>query len=178
MPPNDFHSDDAWQRSVRDTVLVPLFYERPQAGRYVLLDKGRFATFIQRRTAADTIVQSRDGGVVAIEEKIVRWKGRAYTAFCLETESCTVEGHESPGWMRYGEADYLLYCFQQLDRSLSCYLIEFQPLKAWFWTCEDAFPAFQMNERNRTKGRVVPIDAVCAAVPVVSFSLAPESEPV
>ena len=171
MPRNDFHSDDAWQRGLRDAILVPQFYQRRNAGRYVLMDKGRFATFVQRRAAVDTIVQSRDGGVVAIEEKIVRWPGRQYTAYCLETESCTVPGHESPGWMRYGKADYLLYCFEQEHGGLACHLIPFQPLKEWFWPREETFRVFQMQERNRTRGRIVPIADVQSAISVGRFDL-------
>lgn len=171
MPRNDFHSDDAWQRSVRDSVLVPQFYERRNTGRFVMMDKGRLATFLQRRMAVDTVVQAKDGGVVSIEEKIVRWRGRPYTAYALETESCTVPGHESPGWMRYGEADFLLYCFQQADESLDCHLIDFPALRAWFAPRQDEFPLFQMQQRNRTRGRVVPIRAVSEAVSVVRFAL-------
>jgi len=171
VPPNDFHSDDAWQRGVRDAILVPQFYRARVDGRYVLMDKGRLSVFLQRRMAVDTIVQGRDGAAVGIEEKIVRWPGYTYTAYCLETESCTVPWHESAGWMRYGEADYLLYCFQQADESLICDLIEFQRLREWFWPLEATFPEFQMTTRNRTHGRKVPIAQVRANVPVVRFRL-------
>lgn len=172
MPRNDFHSDDAWQRSVRDTILVPQFYERRNAGRYVLMDRGRLATMLQRRHAVDTIVQAKCGGVVAIEEKIVRWRGRPLTAYALETHSCTVPGHESPGWMHYGEADYLLYAFQQADESLDCHLLDFPELRVWFAPREESFPTFQMPTRNRTRGRVVRFSAVPDSLLVARFSLA------
>jgi hypothetical protein len=171
---NDFHSDDAWQRGVRDRILVPQFYHARTGGRFVMMDKGRLSVFLQRRMAVDTIVQGKDGGAVGIEEKIVRWQGREYTAYALETHSCTVEGHESPGWMRYGEADFLLYCFQQADESLRCHLIDFPKLKAWFWPIEEQFRIFQMKERNRSRGRVVPIAAVKESVPVSVFHLSSE----
>ncbi len=172
MPPNDFHSDDAWQRGVRDAILVPQFYRARVDGRYVLMDKGRLSVFLQRRMAVDTIVQGRDGAAVGIEEKIVRWPGYAYSAYCLETESCTVAGHESAGWMQYGEADYLLYCFQQADESLLCDLIQFQRLREWFWPIEASFPTFQMPTRNQTRGRKVPVALVREHVPVSRFRLA------
>ena len=171
---NDFRSDDAWQRDLRDRILVPQFYQRRSPGRFVLMDKGRLATFMQRRMAVDTISQGRNGEAVSIEEKIVRWKGRHYTAFCLETESCTVPGHGSSGWMAYGEADYLLYCFHQIDDSLDCHLINFQRLKEWFWPLEETWQVFQMTERNRTRGRLVPISHVESAVPYRGFALSEE----
>lgn len=172
MQHNDFHSDDAWQRRVRDEILVPQFYESRSKGRFVLMDKGRLSTFLQRRMAVDTIVQAKDGGAVGIEEKIVRWPGYVYIAYCLETDSCTVPGHESAGWMWYGEADYLLYCFQQECGGLQCHLIEFQPLREWFWPLAESFKVFQMPTKNRTRGRLVPVADVAASVPVVRFFLA------
>ncbi len=171
---NDFSSDDAWQRDLRDRILVPQFYQCRSPGRFVLMDKGRLATFMQRRMAVDTITQGKGGLAVSIEEKIVRWPGYPYNAFCLETESCTVPGHESSGWMAYGESDYLLYCFHQNDDSLDCHLIDFQRLKEWFWPLEETWPVFQMEKRNRTRGRLVPILQAEAAVPCWRFALSEE----
>jgi len=168
---NDFHSDDERQKGVRDAILAPLFYQQRSPGRFVFMDRGRLADVLQRRMAVDTVLQARDGRVVSIEEKIVRWPGYDYSAYCLETESCTVPGHESPGWMRYGQADYLLYCFQQADDSLNCHLIDFPKLRSWFAPVETTFPIFQMPTRNRTRGRKVPISAVRVAVGVVAFNL-------
>ena len=170
---NDFYNDDAWQCDIRDRILVPQFYQKRCNGRYVLMDKGRLATFMQRRMAVDTIAQLKGGEAASVEEKIVRWpkSGRAYTAFCLETESCTVPGHKSSGWMVYGEADYLLYCFHQKDDSLDCHLIDFQRLKEWFWPDEETWPVFQMPTQNRTRGRLVPISRVDASVPCWRFAL-------
>lgn len=106
---------------------------------------------------------------VCIEEKIVRWpasRGKPYDAFCLETRSCTVAGHESDGWMRYGQADYLLYCFQQREGSLDCHLIDFLKLQEWFWPREREFPSFgPLDTLNRTEGRKVPVKLVQAHVP-------------
>lgn len=159
---SDFRRDDDWQRKMRDAVLAPELYGKySRDGRYVFIDKGRCATLIQKRFAVDTIVQGRRGDAICIEEKIVRWPGYAYTAVCLETHSCTVPGHESDGWMKYGEADYLLYCCAQANDDLDCWLMEFQPLKQWFWSCADEFPDFQMaNTLNRTKGKKVPIQRI------------------
>ncbi len=161
-----FARDNEWQRGVRDRVLAPGFYgSYAVEGRYVFIDKGRLATKLQREFAVDTIVQGKNGAAICIEEKIVRWPGRKYTAFTLETQSCTVPGHESAGWMTYAEADYLLYCFEEADGSLDCYLIDFPKLQEWFWKRDTEFPIFHMTTENRTTGRVVPIMVVCAAVP-------------
>lgn len=171
---NDFERDNAWQRTMRDTILAPSFYgEYAQDGRYVFVDRGSLATTLQKRYAVDTIVQGKDGAAVCIEEKIVRWPGRPYTAFALETESCTKPGYESPGWMVYGKADYLLYAFaNQNETALASYLVDFPKLKEWFWPRVDSFPVFQMKKTlNRTRGRVVPIEDVCKAVPVWTHQL-------
>lgn len=173
MAANDFHSDDEFQRRVRDEILIPQFYETRFDGRFVLLDKGRFSTILQRRFAVDTVVQSKDGMAVAIEEKIVRWPGYPYQSYFLETDSCTVSGHDSKGWMHYAEADYLFYCFQQEDGGLSADLIEFQKLKEWFWPRAEAFKFSRMQTKNRTAGRLVPIQAVRDAVPVSRLRFAP-----
>lgn len=169
---NDFATDDLWQKRIRDTILAPAFYARySNQGRYVFIDKGRLASILQKRFAVDTIVQGRSGGAVCVEEKIVRWPGRVYDAMTLETESCTVEGHESPGWMTYGEADYLLYCFESESGGLRCYFIDFPELKKWFWPRESTFPTFQMQQRNRTRGRVVKIASIQAGVKTWAFEL-------
>lgn len=157
----DFDRDNIWQRQVRDAVLAPQFYGSYAAdGRYVFIDKGRLALTLQKRFAVDTFVQGRDGAAIAIEEKIVRWKGYAYDSYALETHSCTVPGYESDGWMRYGCADFLLYAFMRPDR-LVVHLIDFPSLQAWFWRRVDTFPEFRMaNTSNKSAGRKTPIAAV------------------
>jgi hypothetical protein len=166
---NDWLEDDKWQKEQRDVLLAPFFYgQHARDGRYVFMDKGRLATVLQKRFAVDTVMQCKSGASVCIEEKIVRWKGKVYDAICLETHSCTKEGHESDGWMVYGEADYLLYCMQQADGSLHAYLIDFPKLKEWFWPRVDSFAVFgPLKTLNATKGRVVPLADIHAGdVPI------------
>lgn len=164
---NDFERDNAWQLRMRDEILGPNFYgPHSLGGRYVFIDKGRLTSTLQQRYAVDTIVQTKEGRAVCIEEKIVRWpkNGQPHTAFALETESCTVDGHESPGWMRYGKADFLLYCFQTAEDDLDCYLMKFPELQAWFFTVDETYPRFgPLSTLNRTQGRVVPIADVFEA---------------
>jgi hypothetical protein len=169
---NDFERDNAWQRQVRDEILAPGFYGKYASdGRYVFVDKGRLATTLQRRYAVDTILQGSDGRAVCIDEKIVRWPGYVYESFCLETHSCTVPDHESDGWMRYGQADYLLYCFQIENGDLDSYLIDFPKLQAWFWPHAETYPEFQMRTLNRSAGRLVPIAEVSLVVPTWHFRI-------
>lgn len=160
---NDFERDNAWQLQVRDRFLAPFYGRYSLEGRYVFVDKGRCARLIQKRMAVDTIAQSRRGGAVCIEEKIVR---REYPCFFLETESCTKPGHESSGWMTYAEADYLLYCFETASGSaLKCYLIDFPALKEWFWKEHGRFRRHQMRGTlNETAGQLVPIHEVQRAL--------------
>lgn len=169
---SDFDRDNEWQRGVRDRVLAPHFYGKYAAeGRYVFIDKGRMALILQKRYAVDTVLQGRDGAAVCIEEKIVRWPGYPYTAYALETHSCTKPGRESEGWMRYAKADYLLYCFHQADDGLICHLIDFPALQAWFTPLEETFPTFgPLATLNASKGRVVPISAVASGVKTKTFA--------
>lgn len=163
---NDFHANNAWQRNIRDNILKPYFYDvHAVGGRYVFLDKGALSTQLQREYAVDTVVQGRSGAAVFVEEKIISKRERPLTAFFLETDSCTVPGHQKEGWMHYGKADKLLWCFEQKDGSLDCYMLDFQKLKTWFWTCYEKYPAFTMREQNKTRGRLVPIVDVLAVLP-------------
>jgi hypothetical protein len=130
---NDFRRDNSGQRRVRDAVLVPFLYKNiSMDGRFVLCDKGRFADILQRRMDVDTIVE-RENGLVAIEEKIVRWGGRKYTAVTLETDSCTIPGYETDGWMHYCEADKLLWVMCQGDGTVVYHVFGFPELQKVFW---------------------------------------------
>lgn len=153
-----FHEDDAAQKTVRDLVIGPgLYGPFSQDGRYVYIDKGRLATTLQKRFAVDTIVQGRNGDAVCVEEKIVRWPGFAYDAITLETKSCSVPGHESDGWMVYGQADLLNYAMCLDDGNVVCHLIDFPKLQAAFWPRVDEFPETITRQHNRTICRKVPL---------------------
>jgi len=165
---SDFQRDDVWQRQMRDKYLLPFYRMHSFEGRFVLLDKGRMATMLQRRLAVDTIAQSKGeiGKAVSVEEKIVRWPGYELTSFFLETQSCTVPGHESAGWMVYAESDYLAYGFAQEGEWIDLYWMPMQELKTWFWQHEAEFKLHVMrNTINKTAGRLVPIERVSEAIP-------------
>ena len=99
------------------------------------------------------------------------WKGKKYTAFTLETESCTIEGREKDGWMKYGEFDYLLYGFVQQDNNIELYVIPFQKLKKWFWENYKNFQITETNQINRTRCRIVDIKEVETRVGFKKFYL-------
>jgi hypothetical protein len=174
---NAFHIDNDWQRKVRDSVLAPGFYgSYAVEGRYVFIDKGRLATILQKRFAVDTMVQGKDGAALCIEEKLVRWPGYEYSAYALETYSCTKPGHESWGWMEYGQADYLLYGFMR-PTTLEVHLIDFPKLQEWFWAKVDDFAPFgPLPTFNGTEGKVVPIRDVKASVPVWVRTVFPDPQ--
>lgn len=158
---NDFNKDMPWQLEIRNSVIAGQLYDKvSHEGRYVFLDKGKISDILQRKYAVDTILQAKNGKAVGIEEKIVRWKGYPYRHLCIETESCTNEGFESEGWIHYGKADYLLYCFQQEDESLICWLIDFAKLQDYYHENKDRLKPFQMEERNRTRGVLAPLHEI------------------
>jgi len=164
---NNFYADDNWQRQVRNRTLAPYYKNISNDGRFVFLDKGKLATRLQREFAIDTVLQGKGNSVFGIEEKIVRWPGYKYTAYTLETMSCTVTGHEKKGWMHYSTCDYLLYCFVQADsKSIIAHLIPFPKLQTWFFE-EDKYLAYRSNitdQNNHTETKIVPIKDVWSAI--------------
>ena len=178
---SDFIIDDQWQLEMRSKILVPHLYDVLYPARYELL---RGDHPMQAR-GIDTLI---DGGErqITIEEKIVRWPfdketkqkaDRPYTAFTLETMSCTVEGREKQGWMHYSEADYLLYCFAhpKSEVVLDCYMIDMKRLRSWFFGVESNYASTVTEQVNRTLCRVVPIkDVIGAGVPVRRRRVGPD----
>ena len=150
------------------------FYRiKAKDGRYVFINKnGKLGKELQDK-AVDTILQITDNKEVYIEEKIVRWKGIKYTAFTLETQSCSVKGHEKDGCMKYGEFDWLLYGFVQVDDSIKVYIIPFQKLKRWFWANIISFPIIKTNQINKTICRIVDIELIKKEVGLKTFTIAP-----
>lgn len=178
---NNFAEDDAWQKQMRDSILVPQLYQKIPGWNYVLLDSGRLADTLQRQ-GVDTIIRTEGGASKMIEEKIVRWpeSNRPHERYALETWSCSNKGRWSPGWMaHYSIADYLIYCFAQKNGGLICHLIDFQELKKWFWEWVPpewkprflGCPVHTMPTKNRGITRLVPINAVRKNVKVKIYGL-------
>jgi hypothetical protein len=164
-----FSDDDHWQREKRDTILKPFYLKKSMEGRFIFADKGRLSDLLQREMAVDTLLQVSGNGVLAIEEKIVRWpkRGYKYTAYTLELMSCTKRGREKKGWMYYALCDVLFYCFVQADGvSLEAHAIPFPKLKAWFFEGDRylKYTSTITEQINASECKVVPIDEVWRGV--------------
>ena len=99
---------------------------------------------------------------VRTEVKIVRWKGRLYTAVTLETDSNKEAG--TPGWMKYSDAEVLEYYFQTPDGWVGN--AWYMPLlRDWFWEGDRYLKYYEHSEPNKastggtyhTLSRVVPL---------------------
>ena len=156
---NEFERDDEFQRVVRDHLLKPFYARHSHEGRFVFADKGQLSTILQRELSVDTVMQVPGNKLVGVEEKIVRWKGRVYSAYTLETISCTIPGRERKGWMYTARCDVLMYCFGQEDESLLIHAIAFPPLQRWFFENDRylQYAATRTDQINQTECRVVPI---------------------
>lgn len=164
----DFQRDDKWQRGVRDLVLRPLYYDVHWNG-HIPIDSGRLASYLQKKFSVDSLIEGFSGRTYFVEEKIVRPPREGeYTAYALETDSCTVPGKEAEGWMRYGRADLLLYAFVRQDRSVDVHMIDFPRLQDWFVANEGRLDEFgPLKTGNASAGRKAPCDEVKAAgIPV------------
>lgn len=136
------------------------------------LEKSPFSEYVQRTLKTDTVIQTSVHTSYGVEEKVVSWpaNNQPYTAFFLETRSCTNPGHESPGWMITCQADMLLYAFEIRDLGLIIYLLDFHRLKRWFeqeYLPHLPHPEYGLSvmpDENRTEGRLVSIAKVIQAV--------------
>jgi hypothetical protein len=133
----------------------------------------------------DTTVET-SSGEKGVEEKIVHWplikgtktpRADPYTAFALETMSCTTEGREREGWMRSSQADILIYCFSVPDTEvgLNCYVMDMQTLKQWFWNADQSmWPVTRTDQINRTECLVVPVsDVVASGIKIKRYLIGP-----
>lgn len=161
--------------------LLDIFYKHYcYDGRFVCIsaiEKSHLAELLQRELKMDTMIQKSKYVSYSVEEKVVSWpeQDEPYSAFFLETRSCTNEGHQSAGWMDTCEADRLLYAFEIKGVGLLIYFLPFPRLKQWF---RDVYlPSLPrpdyglsvMPDENRTEGRVVEIASVVKAVPTRCF---------
>jgi len=165
---NEFIKCDNWQKEIRDRILKPWYKKISHEERFIFCDKGNLATILQKEMAIDTIIQLKNNGILAIEEKIVKWPGYKYQNYTLETWSCTNTGMEHKGWMYYATCDYLFYCFLQEDNeSLVVHSIPFKELQQWFFKDNkfESYYAFRTEQINHTETRIVPIVDVWDAIP-------------
>lgn len=126
----------------------------------------------QRKFKMDLEVELLPGVLFDTEEKVVRWpeSGEPHTAFYYETESCSLPGLITPGWMKDSEAQCLFYGFEVLGRGLNVYFSkQFQEIKSRFW-CElkknpNCFLWHRNKGQNESQGRRVPIGFIVRNFP-------------
>lgn len=163
MSQADFRTDLAFTDE-RRALLDKHFYPAvSKDGRFVALGHSEGSLSIQRRCHVDCVVATQKGSVT-VEEKIVRWKGRAYTAITVETHSNLERTGAEPigdGWIATSVADYLLYAFEQEDVALLVWLFVLPKLREWFTPRVAQYAiADTPNSRYTTRCRVVPLDAI------------------
>lgn len=143
---------------MRDRLLKP-YYEKVFDG-FVFLDGQNDAAQVLQRTGKVDTLAIHNNKLLLLEEKIVRPRtGSPYTAICIETDSCTVEGHESPGWIHTSRADWLFYCWVLDDNKGELNIISFPQLREWFASTDTSiFPTTTTDEHNRTRCKVIDID--------------------
>lgn len=171
---SEFEIDDEMQRQVRDRLLIPFYtwlsggWGPGRGGSFVFTDKGPWARELNTEYHIDTFVQMAEGTLVGIDEKIVRWKGKVYEKYALETMSCTVPGREKQGWMYTGKCDFILYCFVKESAAyIEAHLIPFKALQEWFFEGGRYLrygPPWQSTQRNKSECYLTPIADVMKAV--------------
>jgi hypothetical protein len=179
MRPFDVQND--FQKYARDTILKSEFYDRFYSNRYMFMDGEGYFAQVMQQIGVDTIVLT-DNGPVSIQEKIVRYplnpdktpRELPYDAYCFETVANVRLGH--PGWTKTTDAMRLLYCFIQRDKSVIAHLIDFHPLRDWFWA-QDLTRFTEWTEddpatRNSKEARIVPFSAIPDTVKIKRFHLA------
>ena len=159
---NNFEANLKWALEQKESAIRSGFYDRLFPGKYQFVDNDEHWA----RRGVDTLV---DAGscTLWIDEKIVR---KRYSAFCLETWSCTARGREKDGWMRSSEADRLLYCFKTFA-GFSCWWIDFKELQRWFWPRIQNFRLHVEVEQNQTASRLVPVILVVQNVRCKNYEI-------
>lgn len=162
-PVNDFYTDDAWQKTMRERFFVPHYRETFAA--FGFLDGDREFDRAMQKHGIDTIVLSHVGATHTIEEKIARYKGKVYDAIAVETRSCTLPGMEKDGWIITAKAEFLLYGIETAEGDLDTLLVDMNQLKSWFAENYQNYPPHVMPDKNRSECRIVKINDIMAGVP-------------
>jgi hypothetical protein len=157
-------------QSLLDAYFYPLITRGGQIRRFD--GQNRHDILRQRKLKMDLEIELLPSVWFDTEEKIVRWpeSGRPHTAFYYETESCSLPGLITHGWMRNSEAQCLLYAFEILGRGLDIYFSkQFQEIKDKFWyeikNNPNIFPWHRNRGQNESQGRKVPIGFVIRNFP-------------
>lgn len=161
---NDFLKDKQFgDKEYRNETQGLLRYIAGGREPYFLDGPSHFERTAQTKGKYDVLIEIRPGVLSSIEIKTVREpEGRPpYTAIYAETESCSLPGMVTPGWMRESEAEFLLYGLEDIaGRKIKFYLYQFPPMKLWFWdqlrSNSRRWPIHRNQDENQTQGRIVP----------------------
>lgn len=168
---NDFRQNE--RESKRYRHLMHHFYDLVTPGcRVEYYDaSGGFSEIAQRYLKIDGAYTSPSGWVESFEEKLASWpkNGKPHRALYAETDSCTLAGFHSHGWMHESMADKLTYMYE-LPFGLYIYFLPFRNgFKPWFWDNlsdkRHRWTEHENGEQNKTKGRLVPLSDIQKAFP-------------
>lgn len=173
-PVRSMEEDDAWQRRVRDRLLSPWYQQKASWHWFADREKGAVAVGLQDR-GIDTLAIFKHR-LVSIDEKMARpplYTKRPFPDYYLELKSRTVPT-ETPGWMEYGRAEVVLYCFAYGDQDepdrLDCRMLDAVRLKAWVAANRERCEAYAMTRYDHCPtGVKAPIGAVDAAALICQF---------
>lgn len=150
--------DDARRVEYRSMeILTPFIRARSFDGRFVLIEKGRLATELQK-SVGDAMLTGTDGKLWAVEVKAE--ESNRHQNLFLETWSNL--SRYTPGWMVTLNTDLLLYHFIREDE---LYVANFQRIKEWAFKSREIYSyperkQSKYDQLNDTWGRCVPIDVL------------------
>lgn len=185
MSKTQFISDVDWSADISRTFFYPLYRELAYEGRFVSIvnsEHSKFSGKLQSREIDVFMQYLQDNNAISIgvEEKAQR---KPWGSLWIETDSCTIQGHERTGWIDTLEADYLNYGFGIRDPNLTkltdtatdyaafdTYWIKFPEFREWFRENIDLFETKYTFQHNRSAGKIVHIPALVASgVPVERY---------
>jgi hypothetical protein len=183
MSKTQFNSDVDWAIDISIIFFYPLYRELAHEGRFVSIvnsEHSKFSCKLQSREIDVFMQYLQDNNAISIgvEEKAQR---KHWDSLWIETDSCTIAGHERTGWIDTLDADYLNYGFGIRDPNATAftssdyiafdaYWIQFPEFKEWFKANIDRFEEKVTFQHNRSAGRIVLIpDLAQSGVSVERF---------
>lgn len=161
MATAEFNTDLEYANTRRLRLDKYFYPQMSLEGRFVPLDRSPGSIYIQREIHVDCVVASHAGGSVTVEEKIVRWKGYHYTAITIETHSNLsrrADDEIGDGWIATSKADFLLYAFEQPNKSLKVWVFDLPKLRDWFTPRVNQYRITDTdNGFYTTRCRIVPL---------------------
>ena len=119
----------------RDKIIAPFYKMHSRDGNVVYLDgDSPLCKIFQRVMHCDTVLNRLStGALLGIDEKIRSPGWWLKDDILIETDSCTVPGHESLGWFYVSKADIVLYAVVHEDENgATCFPIPLTKARPWF----------------------------------------------